>query len=133
MSFKLGFQNLTIAITNKFTKLQVLYGHGESAAAFWPVPLVSESQLSDPDDDYCDVKAALNGLMQKGVAFRVGPTTEMVPRRWHQTPQHHHNISIRRLKNNHPPDILFEELHNMSRLRHPGKDFFFYKCQFLGS
>ena len=95
--------------------LQVLYGRGESAAALWPVPLVDESQLSDPDDDFCEMEAALNGLLPRGVAYRVGPSTEMVPRKWLQTA-----VSVRRLKENHPPDILFEELHSMSRLRHPG-------------
>ena len=98
-----------------FEQPQVIYGNGESAAALWPVPLVDETQLSDPDDDYCDSDAALNGLLPKGVAYRVGPTTEMVPRRWHHTA-----VTVRRLRENQTPDILFEELHSMSRLRHPG-------------
>lgn len=81
----------------------------------WPVPLVNESEISDPDDDGCGAETDLNGLLPRGIAYRAGPTTEMVPRRWHQTP-----VTVRRMKDNQPPDLLFEELHSMSRLRHPG-------------
>ncbi|XP_046455996.1 uncharacterized protein LOC124203305 isoform X4 [Daphnia pulex] len=94
---------------------KILYGRGESAAALWPVPLISESEISDPDDDGCGVEADLNGLLPRGIAYRSGPTTEMIPRRWHQTP-----VTIRRMRDNQPPDLLFEELQSMSRLRHPG-------------
>ena len=41
----------------------------------------------------------------------------MVARRWNQT-----SVSIRRTRDNQPPDLLLEELHNLSRLRHPGKN-----------
>ncbi|XP_045035424.1 inactive serine/threonine-protein kinase TEX14-like isoform X1 [Daphnia magna] len=94
---------------------KILYGRGESAAALWPVPLISETEISDPDDDGCGAEADLNGLLPRGIAYRCGPTTEMVSRRWHQTP-----VTIRRMRDNQPPDLLFEELQSMSRLRHPG-------------
>ncbi len=77
--------------------------------------MISESEISDPDDDGCGAEADLNGLLPRGIAYRSGPTTEMISRRWHQTP-----VTIRRMRDNQPPDLLFEELHSMSRLRHPG-------------
>ena len=92
-----------------------MYGRGESAAALWPVPLVDESEIVDPDEDECGIEAALYGLLPRSVAYRSGATTEMVPRRWHQTP-----VTVRRIKDHHTSDILLEELHSMSRLRHPG-------------
>ncbi|XP_046446927.1 inactive serine/threonine-protein kinase TEX14-like [Daphnia pulex] len=94
---------------------KILYGRGESAAALWPVPLISESEISDPDDDAYGAKADLNGYLPRGIAYRSGPTTEMISRRWLETP-----VTIRRMKDDQPPDLLFEELHSMSRLRHPG-------------
>lgn len=97
--------------------MQTFFGKGESAAALWPVPLVNESEISDPDDEGCGVEADLNGLLPRGVNYRTGPTTEMVARRWHQTP-----VSLRRIRDNQPPDLLLEELHSMSRLRHPGRN-----------
>jgi hypothetical protein len=78
--------------------------------------LISESEISDPDDDGCGAEADVNALLPRGIAYRSGPTNEMISRRWHQTP-----VSIRRMKGNQPPDLLFEELRSMSRLRHPGK------------
>ena len=82
------------------------------------MPLVDEAEISDPDDDGNDEEADLNGLIPRGVSYRDGPTTEMVPRRWNQT-----SVTVRRMKDNHQPDLLFEELRSMSRLRHPGNVF----------
>lgn len=39
----------------------------------------------------------------------------MVFKRWHRTA-----VSLRRMKDSRSCDLLLEELHNMSRLRHPG-------------
>ena len=96
--------------------IQTIYGHGESAAALWPVPLVNESEIIDPDAEGCGVEADLNGLLPRGVNYRSGPTTEMVGRLWGPTP-----VTIRRMRDNEPPDLLLEELDSMRRLRHPGK------------
>ena len=49
----------------------------------WPVPLVDEAEISDPDDDG-----------NVGVTYKAGPTTEMVPRRWNQT-----SVTVRRGEN----------------------------------
>lgn len=102
-------------MVSKIPSTKILYGRGESAAALWPVPLVNESDISDPDNDGYGVEADLNGLLPRGVAYRCGPSTEFVSRRWHQT-----MISVRRMRDHQPPDLLVEELHNMSRLRHHG-------------
>lgn len=91
-----------------------MYGQEECAAAFLPVPLVSETELGDdPEDESC-----LDQLLPNGVSFRCGSTTEMVPRRWQRTP-----VTIRRMKGNQPADLLIEELRNMRNLSHP--------CNFL--
>ena len=70
---------------------------------------------NDPDEDENDEEADLNGLLPRGVAYKSGPTTEMVPRRWHQTP-----VTVRRMKDNQRPGVPFKELRSISRLRHPG-------------
>jgi hypothetical protein len=82
------------------------------------VPLINESEISDPDDEGRGARANLNGFLPRGIAYRSGPTTEMIPRSWYQTP-----VNIRRMKDEQPPDLLFEELRSMSRLRHHGKIF----------
>ena len=94
--------------------MQTLFGRGEFAAALWPVELIAETDVVDPDEGSGD---DLNGLLPRGVNYRTGATTEMVARRWNQT-----SVSVRRTRDNLPPDLLLEELQNLSRLRHPGNN-----------
>ena len=103
------------------------FGRGEFAAALWPVELVAETDIIDPDKGSGDDGAGLNGLLPREVHYRTGATTEMVARRWNQT-----SVSVRRTRDNQPPDLLLEELQKLSQLRHPGnKEIFIFKS-YLG-
>lgn len=81
----------------------------------WPVPLVDEADITDPDRDGFGEQADLNGLLPRAISYKSGPLTEMVFKRWHRTA-----VSIRRMKDSQTCDLLLEEMQNMSRLRHPG-------------